>query len=377
MAKVIILKTDESQVEHNINQIFKLAGGIEKFIKPGDKVLLKPNFLNPKKSSTGCTTSPAVIEAVVKAVLKQGAIPIIGESSPVSFDTDLTFKRLGIDKIARRHRISLIDLNKYSSRIVKVKEPLRMKRIRVSDMVFEVDKIINLPVMKTHSLTTISLGMKNLMGCVPGVEKLVLHRVGMHEAIVDLASVIKPTFTIIDAIIAMEGMGPANGKARRMNLLIGSDDLLASEIIGARIMGANPYQLKYIQLSKGKDIGEYDIEKIEVVGANLSDVKRKFSLPSSKASGVFSSLVLGTIPLAIARSGIDISRPAQKLYDFMRSYPEFIDTCKRCRRCVLNCPEKALTLNHHPKPLLDKKKCIKCYVCDEVCIYNSVRVKRK
>ncbi|MBN2458947.1 DUF362 domain-containing protein [Candidatus Woesearchaeota archaeon] len=377
MAKVIVLKGDERSAAKSINELFRLAGGIGSFIKKGDKVLLKPNFLNPKPSSTGCTTSPAVIEAVVKAVLKQGGIPIIGESSPVSFDTELTFKRLGIDKIARKHRISIIDLNKYTSRVVKVKDPLSLKKIRVSDLVFEVDKIINLPVMKTHSLTTISLGMKNLMGCVPGADKLVLHRVGMHEALVDLNSIIKPTFTIIDAIVAMEGSGPANGKPKRMGLLIGSGDLLASEIIGARIMGANPYQLKYIQLSKGKELGEYDIDKIEVFGEKLSDVKRKFSLPSSKASSIFSSLVLGTVPLAMSRMGIDISRIAQKLYDFMRPYPEFLDRCRKCRRCIINCPEKALTLNSHPKPLLDKKKCIKCYVCDEVCIYNCVRVRRK
>ncbi len=374
-SKVVVLRTTEKQIEQHVNKIFKLAGGIEHYIQKGDKVLIKPNFLAPKKSSTGTTTNLSIIEAVIKAVLKQKAIPIVGEGGPISFDTEQTFKRLGMDRIAHKYHVKLIDTNKYPCKTVKIKDHIQAKEILVSKLVFEVDKIIDLPVLKTHTLTTVTLGMKNLKGCLPGNEKLRFHKLGVSGCVVDLCTIIKPTFTIIDGIVGMEGAGPTNGKPKRMNLLIGSGDLLASEIIGAKIMGFNPYSITHIRLSKDKGIGEYDLRKIKVLGEKVEKVKSKFSFPIINLNKVFSSILLGRMPLFFSRHGVDVTKIANSMYKYFLPYPFFIDKCTGCARCIINCPEKAIKFKGKLDPIIDRKKCIKCYVCDEVCIYDNVRIK--
>jgi len=375
MSSVIVLKTREHEVEKNVNKIFELAGGINKFVKKGDRVLIKPNFLNSKPSSTGCTTDLRIVEAVVRLVLKQKAVPIIGEGAPISFDTEQSYKRLGVKKLAERYKVRLVDLNKYAFKKVKLKNALVLNEARISKLVFEVDKIINLPVMKTHVLTTVSLGMKNMMGCLSGDEKIELHRRGICEGIVDLCRIKKPDFTIIDGIVAMEGAGPTNGKPKKMNLLIGSEDVLAADIIASSIMGFNPYSLKFIRLAQGKGIGEHDIKRLRVIGARLKDVRRKFSFPLVNIRKLLGTVLLKRIIPVLKGMGVDINEFARQVYEALRPYPVFLEHCKQCKRCVINCPEKALVLQGTNKPLLHKKKCIKCYVCDEVCLYGAVKIK--
>ena len=377
MSDVIVLKTKEDQIERNIYKIFELAGGIDKYINKGDNVLIKPNFIVPKKSSSGATTDLRIIEAVIKAILKQKAMPIIGEGVPYSFNADETFKRVGIDKIAKKHNIQLINMDNYIPKNVKIKNSLAVNEILISNLVFEVDKIINLPVMKTHTQTTVTLGMKNLKGCIIGKEKLILHHVGLSEGIVDLNTILKPTFTIIDGIVGMEGNGPTNGKPKRMNLLLGSSDILALEIIGSKIMGFNPYSIKHIYLAKDKKIGEYDIKHINVIGENIEEVKDKFSLPILKINKWFGPFFLGHLLPFLSKCGIDISKISQKLFNYFMPYPTFIGNCKGCARCVTNCPQKAISFKGKLNPVINKKRCIKCYVCDEVCLHKNIRIKRR
>jgi ferredoxin len=222
--------------------------------------------------------------------------------------------------------------------------------------------------------------MKNLKGCLSGEEKLRFHKLGVSQAIVDLSTVVKPTFTIIDGIVGMEGAGPSNGKPIRMNLLLGSDDLLALEIIGAKVMGFNPYSIQHINLSKHKGIGEYDIRKIKVLGARVADVRKKFSFPLinlNKWIGSFFTGRAGILVSLISKSGVDVSKLAPRIINHFRPYPEFMDLCSGCAKCIINCPEKALRFQSPKIMGLNKEKCIKCYVCDEVCIYGNVRIKGK
>lgn len=388
-SKVVVIRAKEGKIEERVNKLFSLAGGVDRFVRRGEKVLIKPNFLNSKPSSTGCTTSLELLEAILKIVVRQGATPVIAESTPVSFDTMKVFKRLRVDRLAEKYNARLVDMNKYKARKVKLKNSLVLKEVLVSEIVFECDKLINLPVMKTHTQTTITLGMKNLMGCLPGNEKSKLHLAGISQGIVDICTVIKPDFTIIDGIIGMEGAGPSNGKPKRMNLLIGSEDLVACEFVGARIMGFEPLSIRHISLAKEKlrscrgggrsGFSKYfDEADIEVIGEKISKVKNKFSFPVLNVSVIFGKLYAGHLPLMLSKLGVDVNRLAEMVYDLLVPYPVFLDSCRKCKRCVVNCPASALTLNYGAhKPLLDRKKCIKCYVCDEVCLYNCVKVKRR
>ena len=374
MSDVVVLRTSEEEIENNVARLFEMAGGIGRYVDRDDRVLIKPNFIAPRKSSTGATTNLTVIEGIIKCVLGAGAVPIIGEGVPYAFDADETFRRLGVDRLAEKYHIDLVNLDKYPSRIVEICDGLILKEVVISNFVFEVDKIINVPIMKTHTQTTVTLGMKNLKGCIPGKEKLHLHNSGLHKGIVDLNTVIKPTFTIIDGIVAMEGKGPTNGDPKRMNLLLGSSDILALEIIGAKIMGFDPYSISHIRLSQRKDIGEYDLKKINVRGEAVKDVRDKFAFPASQINKLIGSLFLGQVMPFLARCGIDITNISQRLMNYSMPYPVFMDKCEGCGNCIINCPKKAIGFEGKLHVALDKKKCSKCYVCDEVCIYNNVKI---
>jgi len=377
MSDVIVLKTNEDSVDDNVRKIFELAGGIDKYVSPGERVLIKPNFIAPKGSSTGVTTDLCVVEAVIAAVLDQGATPVIGEGVPIAYDADATFGRLGVRRLAEKYGVDLVNMDKYPYDMVVIDDSLVLKETPVCKLVREVDKIINLPKMKTHTQTTITLGMKNLKGCVPGEHKLKLHRLGVSEGVVDLNTVIKPTFTIVDGIVALEGNGPTNGQAKRMDLLIGSSDVLALEIIGATIMGFRPYSIKHIYMSRNKRIGEYNIENINVIGENVADVTDKFSLPVLKISRWLGPLALGRVLPALARCGVDITRLSRWISERLLPYPKFGDKCTGCGRCIRNCPNEAISFAGDRDPVVDHKKCIKCYVCDEVCMFGNVQIAGK
>jgi len=376
MSDVIVLKTHEDAVERNVRRMFDMAGGIGKYVAEGDRVLVKPNFIVPKKSSTGATTDLAVIEAVVKVVLDCKAVPIIGEGVPFAYDADTTFKRVGVHKLAEKYEIELVNMDQYPHEIVEFDHPLVLDEIPVSRLVFEVDRIINLPVMKTHTQTTITLGMKNLKGCIPGKHKLTVHQLGVSEGVVDLNTVVKPTFTLIDGIVGMDGNGPSNGRPKRMDLLLGSDDVLALEIVGAKIMGFDPYAVRHIYLARDKGIGEYDFNNIRVLGERIDDVRSDFSLPVLKISKWFGPLVLGRLLPMLARCGVDITAISQRVTTRLMPYPTFADKCTGCGNCIKNCPEQAITFAGDCNPVIDKKKCIKCYVCDEVCMFGNIEIGR-
>ncbi len=374
MSDVVVLKTSDDDVEQTVRTLFEMTGGIGKYVSAGERVLVKPNFLAPKKSATGVTTDLRVIEAVVKTVLDQNAIPVVGDGVPIAFDADITFKRLGMTRLADKYGIELVNMDQYPSEIVTIEDALVLNEIPISKLVFEVDKIINVPVMKTHSQTTVTLGMKNLKGCVPGAHKLTAHRLGVSKAVVDLNTVIKPTFTGMDAIECMEGNGPTNGQLKRMDLLLGSDDVLALEIVAAKVMGLDPYIVRHIRLARDKGIGEYRFDNIRVLGAGIDEVRSDFLIPATKVNRWFSALLLGRLIPMLERCGLDMTNIAQRVYERFLPYPAFTGKCTGCGKCVLTCPEQAISFENEKHPVIDKNRCIKCYVCDEVCMFGNVKI---
>ncbi len=377
MSDVIVLRTGEDMVEQTVRDVFEMAGGAGKYVSAGDRVLIKPNFLGPKRSATGVTTDLRIIEALIKVVLDEDATPVVGDAVPIAYDADVTFKRLGMYTLAEKYGVELVNMDRYPAETVMIDDPLVLEQIPISRLVFEVDKIINVPVMKTHGQTTVTLGMKNLKGCVPGEHKLTAHRLGVAEAVIDLNTVIKPTFTVMDAIVGMDGNGPMNGRPKRMDLVLGSDDVLALEIVASKIMGVNPYSLRHVQLARDKGIGEYEFARIRVLGASIDEVKNSFLIPSTKMNRWFGALVLGRFVPMLARCGLDVTRMAQRFYDRFMPYPSFAGKCTGCGKCAVNCPEQAIRFDGDKNPVIDKNKCIKCYVCDEVCLFGNLDIHRR
>ena len=251
---------------------------------PGNRpVLIKPNYINDKHPSTGITTDCRVIEGVVRFLRQHGAEEIaVGEGSGVS-DTFRAFRNAGVDDIARRWNVKLLDLNKDEFVEVHPPHPLALKRVKIARTALE-STIISVPKLKLHSQTIVTLSIKNMMGAM--TPKGSMHR-SLSKNIADLASVIKPSFAVVDGIIAGEGHEIGEDPVE-MNLVMAGRDPVAVDAVGAAVMGVPPDEVKHLRYAEQLGLGTRDLNKIEVVGEPIEDVKREFR--RSLSSRIFSLL---------------------------------------------------------------------------------------
>jgi len=186
---------------------------------------------------------------------------------------------LGYKKVVEELGVSLLNLNACEPVEVEIKEASVAKKVKISKPVLETDCLINVPVMKTHFLTSVTLGLKNLKGCLSGFEKSKFHKIGLHKAIADLNLAIIPKLTVIDAITAGEGMGPHFVDVIKMGLIIGSDDTLAADVVGATIMGNNPHEIEHLRIFAEREGRTTSLSDIHLYGIPIEDVKRSFKRP--------------------------------------------------------------------------------------------------
>lgn len=154
-----------------------------------------------------------------------------------------------------------------------------MKELRVAKIIREVDFLINVPKMKTHILTLVTLGMKNLKGVLPPSYKRLLLLKGLHHGIVDLNIAVKPHLTLIEGIIGQEGLGPIAGDPIEVGAVILGSKVTEVDAVGCRIMGINPLEVKHLVYAYERGLGEIKLSKIAVIGDKLSDLIKRFRRP--------------------------------------------------------------------------------------------------
>ncbi len=285
MAKVSIVKTENHSYEaikRAVDQVIRDIGGLEDIIKPGDKVLIKPNLVAcPTDRLSGGVTRWEVCLAIYEAVQAVGANPVIAESSAAGADTELTIAKCGYQEL-RDKGIPVIDLkNKENARCtMEVENGVVFDKINTWEMVRDADAIITVPVMKTHDQTEITLGLKNLKGLLIDTQKKDFHKKGLIEGVVDWCKTLKPCLEIIDGTYGQQGLGPIFGETKEMNLIIGSKDLVACEAVTGKIMGYEPEEVMITKASFNRGMGEMDLSKIEVVGKSIEEVASRFKRSS-------------------------------------------------------------------------------------------------
>src|SRR5213593_360447 len=218
----------------------------------GKSVLLKPNIVEyiPEKP---VNTDAQLIGAAAEAFLRFGAASVVvGEGPGHHRDTDLLVHETGLGDQLTHRKIAFVDLNR--DEFIKTKLPANysgLGQLWLPRTVLTSDFIVSMPKVKTHHWTGVTFSMKNMFGIVPacryGWPKNVLHWAGIHESILDICATVRPHFVIADAVIGMEGDGPLNGTARRMNQIVLSDDPVAADVMSARAIGVMPEQITYIQ----------------------------------------------------------------------------------------------------------------------------------
>lgn len=271
MSRVAIVK-GTNPVETTIKALERVGSDVDSVFSRKTRVLIKPNYLNSEHPSTGITTDSRVVEGIVK-FLRERKIEdiIIGEGSGFA-ETFEAFKVAGIDVVAERWDVRLVDLNKDEFVDVEPPNPLSLRKIRVAKTAFE-RTIVSVPKLKPHRIATVTLSLKNMMGAL--ASKGSMHVGRLSPKIADLASILKPRLSVIDGIIAGEGH-ESSGNPVEMNLVIAGTDPVAVDATGAAVMGIPPTDVKHLVLAEKKSIGTCRLEEITILGEPIEKVKRKF-----------------------------------------------------------------------------------------------------
>lgn len=356
-AKVSIVRCrgyDRGEVQIAVEKALGLLGGIGIFIKKGEKVLIKPNMLSARPPEDGVCTHLEIIRQAVRLVRDCGALPFIADNPGGSMNPRKLYEGSGLMALAKEEGVELKE----------VKDIKVVKNLPFASYVFECDKIISLPKMKTHSLMGLTGAIKNMYGAVAGLHKSELHKrfPGPQEfakVLVDTFEIAKPHLVLMDGVIAMDRDGPSSGRLREVGLLIAGQDSVAIDSIFSRLIGINPNDVLTTKEAYHRKLGEANLENIEILGERIEEnLIEDFEIP--RKTGIIN--MLGPTAKLIAR-----------LVKFGPSIDEKL--CEKCRICQDTCPVAAITIDSK-KSFIDLKRCIRCMCCHEVCPYRAVVLKR-
>jgi uncharacterized protein (DUF362 family) len=273
---VSIVRIEENQVENAVRSAVDLIGGIEAIVKPGETVLLKVNWcVVPEDPKVGVVTNPVVARAVADLIKEAGAEPIIGDSAARGVDTDLVIQATGYDKLAGEG-YRLVNLDK--EKVIKLEFPDGeiLHTIKTFELATRVDKIIDIPLFKTHDSAEATLGLKNMKGLLHDDQKSKLHREGLYAGIADVNLRFPPDLVLYDGTWAMEGLGPMYGIPFELNLILAARNVVAGDAVAGSIMGFEPGELLVTKVAYERGLGEMNLDKIPILGAPLESVKRRF-----------------------------------------------------------------------------------------------------
>lgn len=247
----------------------KKIGGIEQFVKTGDRVLIKPNISFAANAECGATTSAEIVKQVVQLCLDAGASRVIIVDYPLA-SAEICIEKSGIkEALLDKQKVNILMLNKERQFYeVDVPDGKELKTVKIAKELNNVDVFINVPTAKSHSATGVSLGMKNLMGLI--WDRSIFHRGNLNQAIAELAIVIKPHLTIVDATRALISGGPGGpGMTMILNTVIAGTDIVA---VDSYTTGIAPWynksftgrNVKHIVAGYELRLGEIDTEKMKI-----------------------------------------------------------------------------------------------------------------
>ncbi|MBT8357189.1 MAG: DUF362 domain-containing protein [Desulfobacterales bacterium] len=352
MSKVMIHPANYDDVRVAITSAFKLFP----IQLAGKKVLIKPNALRSSQAEEGIVTHPAVVKAVVEKVEQMNPASLIVGDNPGLFNygaNEECFEKTGLMSAAKGYYENI------GNDSVKVDfNPDFLPTVSLSRAILQADIIISLPKFKTHGLTVLTGAIKNSYGFLPGAQKSRLHRVAgsperFHEAIVNVFRLRVPDFFIVDAVVGMEGNGPASADLRNIGLILASSDAVALDSIIARMMGVDPDRLKFLNKAREIGLGDYDPDKIEIIGE--LEILPNFKLPPLGGE-------------AMSENEVVQEMLHSRTHLTPRANP---DLCTACGTCIDQCPVSALSMNEDI-PVVEDETCIRCFCCQEICPEKAI-----
>jgi uncharacterized protein (DUF362 family) len=246
--------------EEAIMEAIAALGGMDKFVKQGDRVLIKVNICGGVPEIKGTYTSTDVAGVIVDMVKASGGEPTIADADMIWTKFWRAAEDSGWKEWAREKGVKLVNLSE--TKIVRFdfgkNSALGMER--VSKELIDADVIISLPTMKTHLLTGVTLAMKNMYGTFPEVDKAKYHKKRIEDVIYEVNSAFRPTLTVIDGSIGGEAIGPLSCRPVNFQTIITSGDVVSADSIASQLMGYNPLDITHIQMASAHGLGNADVK---------------------------------------------------------------------------------------------------------------------
>lgn len=347
MPTVMIQPSSYESVQEAVEQAFLLFP----LKVTGKKVLIKPNVLRASKAEEGIVTHPAVLRAVVEKVSGMRPQSLVVGDNPGLFNygaNEAAFEAAGLMEAAGEYYRN-IGLDAVAVAFNK----RFMPTVNLSRAILEADVVISLPKFKTHGLTVMTGAIKNCYGYLPGAQKAKLHRIAgsaepFHDLIVDVFRLRVPDLFIVDAIVGMEGNGPASPDLRDVGMILAGDNAVAVDAVMARMMGVDPGKLRFLQQAKAAGLGDFDLDSIDIEGT--LEIISDYAIP----------------PLG-GEALIDDELIQEVIHSKTILHPQADpDLCTLCGTCVEQCPVSALEMTDSV-PVADVDTCIACFCCQEIC----------
>jgi uncharacterized protein (DUF362 family)/Pyruvate/2-oxoacid:ferredoxin oxidoreductase delta subunit len=348
-------------VSNAIDKAVSELGGWGRFVGTGQRWLLKPNMLSDRPPEAGVTTHPVFLEAVIRRLQDFRVKVVVGDSpSNAHRGVERHWEVTGFREVADRCGADLVSFESQTS----VRKVVRGREYFVARSVVESEGVVSLPRLKTHNLTILTGGVKNMYGVLPGFPKADFHRKfpksrGFSEVVVDVFEAAPPQLTIMDAVVVMEGNGPAGGSLRKVGYVLASEDAVALDVVAGLMMGLEPHQVHTTWMAGERGLGCAEPEDIALRGIGWDELRVPgFRLPDTH--------VANRIPEGLSRwlAGLVWIQPR-------------VDSkaCTRCGNCMETCPVQCISMNQS-SAVIDKGRCIQCYCCSEVCPENAVVLDR-
>ena len=361
---------EPQRVYDSVKKAIHLIGGIDKLIKPSDKVLLKINLLSASFPERAIITHPSLVGAMVRLLREKRALIWVGDAASTGgMGSDLrredAFDVGGIREVVEKEGGQILNFNHHGYRRLQVPGAKRLAEINLAEPILGADVIVSLPKLKTHELTFLTGAVKNFFGCVPSGDRFRAHRLSKErefaEAVVDIYSVCRPKLAVMDAVVAMEGEGPSAGDPANIGVLLASFDCVSLDVVASQLTSFRPEEILTSVDAIERGIGPQSLGEVKTVGEELRNlIKKDFKKPALYRNSAVRSLRRLLTPL-----GINIFRVFPRLNQSM---------CSRCGLCEEKCPVGAIKLD--TLPLINYEECIQCFTCHEFCPDGAIELKR-
>jgi uncharacterized protein (DUF362 family)/ferredoxin len=373
------IKQDETSTSQRLQSLLKPLGGMHNFVQPGETVLIKPNLVAPFPHAV---TDLDLLSCVVEQVQNCGGKPIIGESSGFEFDTETTFKILGINDLAERLNVPFINFDNEEFVPIKLTK-INDTVVKIPKIVLETDKLINIPKLKRHSLTKATIGIKNLFGLLDYDSRRHLHAFELERGIFALGQTVIPNLVIVDGSIVTERA--VYGKQTQLNLLAASKNIAAMDVFCCQYLNLKWQDVKHIKLTVDEQPESFPFKTINVsekTDTNSNVTTDTYTAPSiqkwqdSLSKKVHRSIYQALYLLDIFYSRVRKQRSIIPVLHYYFGIRPVLDTkkCNDCGLCLPVCPVEAINI---PERSINAKRCmpVRCLECVTACPEDAISVR--